>query len=371
VPSSKITTLSELQEYLYLAMQLEHATLPAYLTALYSITPGTNSDAVHVLRVIAVEEMLHLTIAANLLNAIGGKPDLTRAGFVPLYPTYLPDGETDFKVHVARFSQETIETFKQIERPRIAPKGHGKLVRRSYEPGTSVLAAHPGSTDMHFYSIGDFYEAIEEGFVYLEGQANAQGKTIFTGDLKRQVTAEYYYSGGGKLFAVHNLTTASAAIRLVMEQGEGKTGGIYDHENELSHYYRFDQLTKGQYYQPGDKAGDPTGPKFTVDWNASYPIKADVKLKDYPSRSELYAAALSFNEAYAKFLKALTRAYNGEPELLLGAVPKMFDFRNLIAELIRNPLPDSDGLYAAPTFEIDGAPAPTDKTAGVLEEVGA
>ncbi len=171
MPSSEITTLSELQEYLYLAMQLEHATLPAYLTALYSIKPGTNSDAVHIIRVVAVEEMLHLTIAANLLNAIGGTPDLTRAGFVPSYPTYLPDGEKDFQVHVARFSRDTIETFKQIERPRLASKGQDKLVRRSYEPGTSVLGARPGATDMHYYSIGDFYAAIEEGFVVLEGQA--------------------------------------------------------------------------------------------------------------------------------------------------------------------------------------------------------
>ncbi len=33
--------------YLHAAMQLEHATIPPYLTALYSIHPGTNSDAVH------------------------------------------------------------------------------------------------------------------------------------------------------------------------------------------------------------------------------------------------------------------------------------------------------------------------------------
>jgi hypothetical protein len=315
--------------------------------------------------------MLHLTIAANLLNAIGGTPDLTRAGFVPSYPTYLPDGEKDFQVHVARFSRDTIETFKQIERPRLASKGQDKLVRRSYEPGTSVLGARPGATDMHYYSIGDFYAAIEEGFVVLEGQAKLEGKTIFTGDPKRQVTSEYYYSGGGELCPITNLETACAAIRLVMEQGEGQTGGIYDHEKELSHYYRFDQLTRGQYYQPGDTPDNPSGPTFTVDWDASYPIKEDVKLADFPAGSELYDAALSFNQAYAKFLKVLTRAYNGEPQLLLDAVPKMFDFRNLTGELIRNPLPGSKGLYAAPTFEIGGALAPAAKTAAVPEEVGA
>ena len=72
-------------------MQLEHATIPPYLTALYSIIPGTNSDAFHVLRVVAVEEMLHLTLVANVLNAVGGVPDLTAAGFRPALPG-LPAG---------------------------------------------------------------------------------------------------------------------------------------------------------------------------------------------------------------------------------------------------------------------------------------
>ncbi|MGO6670880.1 ferritin-like domain-containing protein, partial [Rhizobium ruizarguesonis] len=38
--SSSIKTLDELKEFLYRAMQLEHATIPPYLTALYSIKPG-------------------------------------------------------------------------------------------------------------------------------------------------------------------------------------------------------------------------------------------------------------------------------------------------------------------------------------------
>ena len=74
--SHRIETVERLHEYLYAALQLEHATIPPYLTALYSLHPGTNSDAAHVIRVVAVEEMLHLTLAANLLNAVGGTVDL-------------------------------------------------------------------------------------------------------------------------------------------------------------------------------------------------------------------------------------------------------------------------------------------------------
>src|SRR5271155_84563 len=98
MPEPRIKTLDQLRTYLNKAMQLEHATIPPYLTALYSIHPGTNSDAAHILRVVAVEEMLHLTLAANVLNAVGGKPNLSAKGFVPSYPTYLQTGETDFEV---------------------------------------------------------------------------------------------------------------------------------------------------------------------------------------------------------------------------------------------------------------------------------
>ena len=105
---SRIKTLEDLHHYLYLAMQIEHATIPPYLLALYSIHPVTNSDATHVLRVVVVEEMLHLTLAANILNAVGGTPDLTVEGFVPEYPAFLPTGETDFQVDLQAFSEDAV-----------------------------------------------------------------------------------------------------------------------------------------------------------------------------------------------------------------------------------------------------------------------
>jgi len=195
--SSTITTVAELQHYLYLAMQLEHSTIPPYLMALYSIHPGTNSDASHVIRVVAVEEMLHLTLAANVLNAVGGTPDLTRPDFVPRYPTYLPDGEQDFQVDLQPFSKAAVDTFLQIERRDDAPAPEPRLVRRR-RPSRSALGARPGETDLHYYSIGDFYQAIAEGLEYL----NAKERNLFSGDPQRQVTPEYYYSGGGGVVPV-------------------------------------------------------------------------------------------------------------------------------------------------------------------------
>jgi hypothetical protein len=290
------------------------------------------------------------------MNAIGGTVDLTRTGFVPSYPAYLPDGETDFEVGISAFNKASLAAFMQIERPGAVIE-HGTLVHRKYHPGATAIAAAPGHAEMHYYSIGDFYFAIEQGIRHLEKQAQARGETIFVGDPKWQVGSEYYYSGGGELQPVVDLHSAIEGMRLIMEQGEGDGGGIYDNERELAHYFRFEELSMGRYYQPGDTAGSPTGPSFTVDWDGAYPISANLKMADIPAGSQLYAAATAFNRQYAEFLKMLTDAFNGQPQLLLQAVPKMFEFRNLMGELIRNPLPGSDGLHAMPTFEIDAVMA--------------
>ena len=62
--------------------------------------------------------------------------------------------------------------------------------------------------------------------------------------------------------------------------------------------------------------------------------------------------AQQFNVDYGVFLALLTEAFNGEPALLQDAVWYMFRLRDRINQLVRNPLPGSDWLHAAPTFEI-------------------
>src|SRR5262245_38095333 len=191
MPLSRIKSVEDLHNYLYAALQLEHATIPPYLYALYTIEPGSNTDAFHVIRVVAVEEMLHLTLAANILNAVGGAPDLTRPDFVPLYPAYLPDGEKDFQADLQPFSPAAVETFMQIERAAQAPSEEHRLRRRPRRKG-HVLAAAPDDPEVCFYSIGEFYAEIGRGLEQLQELGADQ---LFTGDPARQITPEYYYSG--------------------------------------------------------------------------------------------------------------------------------------------------------------------------------
>lgn len=369
-----LDSLEELYNYLYTALQLEHATIPPYLTALYSIHPGTNSDAFHILRVVAVEEMLHATLVANIMNAVGMKPDLTQAGFIPEYPTYLPSGETDFEVSRERFCRESVETFLKIERPAPLPADRQMSFAPGDEPGgyviprksrgKSLFAYSPaggnvsfdisgdGDTGLHFYSIGEFYKALDKGLTDLEDKMKQEGKTLFIGDYQKQVKPEYYYSGGGEIIEVTDLASAQAAIRLISEQGEGEGGGIYDNEGELAHYYRFQQLQLGRYYQVGDSLGNPTGPDVNVDWDSVYNIKTDARLVDYPSDSAVYAAALNFNTYYNQFLGHITQAFNGQPQMLIEAVGDMFKIKEKAVQLMRNPIPGMPGVNASPTFEM-------------------
>lgn len=369
---SKIQTIEELHEYLYKGLQLEHATLPPYLTALYSLQPGKNADAWHVIRVVAVEEMLHLTLVANVMNAVGGTPDLTKPGFVPNYPTRLPCGPEYFKVHLRPFSPEALDTFLKIEKPAQAESEDDRVVPMDWAalgvtpdgaaPGPedladlvasgTVLGLVPGEPAQRFLSIGEFYEEVVRGINHLEDQARKEGKTIFTGDPARQVTPEYFYSGGGDVIEVTGRDTAVAALTLVAEQGEGLHGGIFDSQDEIAHYYRFQQLEKGRFYQKGDSPGKPSGPDLNVDWTAVYPVKPDIKLADLSRDPEILAAAEEFNRDYATFLTSINLAYNGQPQLLLKAVWEMFRMRDSMNRLIRNPLTGHPGANAGPTFEL-------------------
>jgi hypothetical protein len=344
-----ITDIAGLHRHLEAAIQLEHATIPPYLTALYSIRPGTNSAACQVLRAVAVEEMLHLTLSANILNAVGGSPDLTVPGFVPSFPAYLPDGETDFQVDCRRFSPEAIATFLKIERPAPVATERVRTVKRPPQPAMLGAGKVADDGEEHFYSIGEFYRAIEEGLIRLEAE---HGSSLFRGDPRRQVTPEFYYSGGGEVIPVTDLASAQAAIRLIAEQGEGDGGAIFDYEDEIAHYYRFQQLVLGRYYREGDVPGSPSGLPVEVDWDAVYPVKTNARVADYPDGSELRRAAEAFNAEYAAFLALLTRAFQGEPALLNEAMGGMFRLKELALQLIHHPLDAAGTLNAAPTFEV-------------------
>ena len=291
--------------------------------------------------------MLHLTLVANVLNAIGGSVDLTRPGFVPAYPAYLPDGETDFRVDLQRFSPAAVETFLKIERPAdLAPEGIRTLARAPNPAALAAARVAPGSEE-HFFSIGEFYAAIESGLKFLHAQ---MGDRLFSGDPARQIGPEQYYSGGGALVRVTDLESALAALDLIAEQGEGVHSHVHDEDGEIAHYYRFHQLVAGRRYRDGDAPHAPTGEPVEVDWTAVFPLRSNPRQAELPE-GDVRRTAEAFDRAYAEFLALLTRAFSGAPHLFPEAVGGMFHVKDLFGRLVRMPI--DGGEHAAPCFEID------------------
>lgn len=363
-----ITTVEDLHYYLIQGLMIEHATLPPYLTALYSLKPGSNLEAFHFIRTVAVEEMLHLTLIANVFNAVGGNITgvLTNPDFVPTYPTNLPTRAKDFEVSVSKFSQDTVKTFLKIERSHEVDEDEPLVDSRTSQTRIHNFFNLIGKKEnLSYKTIGLFYTEVIRGLKALDKKYKDAGKNLFIGDPKKQITPEYYYDGAGDIVKVTDLDSAIKALYIIQTQGEGSgTTTIYDSEKELSHYFRFQQLLKGRYYKidkedptNSDQPDNPTGDTFTVDWDAVYPVMENLtlsKLRSYcDPDSELYAHALEFQQAYSRFLAEIEHSFNGHPEQLLPAVGSMFRLKELATSLIRNPIPGMNGVHAGPIYKFE------------------
>lgn len=324
----------ELLNHLQTALELEHATIPPYLCALYSIKDGSNTEAAVVIRSVAMEEMLHMTLVANIMNAVGGEPSVNKEEFVPKYPTYLPHSSDKFIVDLLPFSPHAIGTFLKIEHP--PEKG---------------APPQPNRYD----SIGQFYQAILDGITYLSkpGKPN-----LYTGSPSRQITPEqWYYGGGGTAVVVTDFESARDAIEEVIEQGEGASG-IFDNSlargtnRELAHYFKFNEIALGRCYTDKDTvASGPTGPALPVDWSAIYPMQPNPTVRHFEGQPETQALMVEFNRVYTQLLGVLHDAFNGQPDLLRGAVPMMYDLKYRAQALMKIPSGKGDGCTAGPSFE--------------------
>jgi hypothetical protein len=331
------------------AIVLELATLPPYLTAMWSIHPGTNREASSVIRSVFMEEMLHMTLAGNILSAIGGKPSLGPET-IPKYPLELEmfsprKGERVLDVHLARFSPATMETFMQIELPANMTSPH-------------VLAAAPEIV-LPGFTIGEFYGVIKDLLQTLNDEIGSAA--LFNGNPRHQISEEFYWKGGGHPVVVTSLETALEAIDVITEQGEGADGSLFDGDRhffgqpeEVAHYFRFKQIVAGRYYAPTDSIfSEPSGAPLPVDFGAVFPIKADCVHADFASSPALSAMSEKFNAGYTMMLQQLMEGFAGNPPVFYTAIMNgMLGLSDVAREMVRIPIPgDPEQQHAAPTFQ--------------------
>ena len=330
------TDLDGLRVALQTAIELEHATLPPYLYALYSIKPGANQRVGGILKSIVLQEMLHLALCCNVLNAIGGRPVLNRPGFIPGYPGPLPGGvESGLKVPLAPLSKLLVhDVFMVIEEPE-TPLEFPVL-------GALAAAVAPPLT------IGQFYKLIKRKIAMLSAAGD-----IFTGDPARQLSV-----GLPGLRAVTDARSAAQAIDLIVVQGEGTTTSPLDaahepaHElaHEPAHYYRFAEIYNGRMLVPRDGhtpayayAGDPV--PFADD--GVWPVVANPTPEAYAGTP---AAVLNdrFNYTYTSLLNSLHRTFNGEPAAIGAAIGLMESAKQQALAMMSTEF--APGRTSGPTF---------------------
>jgi len=334
--SARIEALESLREHLQWAIELEHATLPPYLCALYSLDAARKPEAVEVVSSVFTEEMLHLALAANLLNAVGGRPRLDSPRLLPSYPRRLPHGDGSLELSLVPFGPEALEMFLRIERPA-PPSG-------------------PSQSD-GYESIGQFYDAIEDGMRSLCEQLGE--RAVFSGDPACQVRAAHFRHTGGRLIVVDSLASALAALEEIVEQGEGTTRGVvwdgdedvfHPGRDEVAHYYRFQELELGRRYRRGDTPqSGPTGDAVPVDFDGIRPMRRNPRLADHPPGHPIRVAQEEFNHTYCAVLHLLEQAFNGNPRLLSVATGTMYALKAQAEALMR--MPDGEGVTAGPTFD--------------------
>jgi rubrerythrin len=261
------------------AVELEHATIPLYLYGLYSLQQGKNVAIAEILESVVVEEMLHMTLASNVLNAVGGSPQIDRPGFIPTYPGPLPGGvQGGLTVSLAPFSMAQLETYLTIEEP------------------DDPLQFPTALEAIDSITIGEFYTRISKAIGVL-------GNGIFVNPPRNQVGPDLMRES----IIVTDVPTAQQAISTVIEQGEG----THTSPEEVvgpgyAHYYRYMQIKKQHFLvkTPGIPPGYAySGAPLSFDPSGVYNVP--------PSTSPSLASD-NFNYTYTSLLGALHVMFNGQ-----------------------------------------------------------
>ena len=330
------TSPDDLIDSIKQAIRLEFSTIPPYLTAMLSIKPGSNREIWTTIHDVVIDEMLHMTIAYNILNAIGynGPKFLASPDFLPEYPGPLPMSIGDgLIVGLEPFSTDLVrKVFMEIE-----------------EPESPIVIPHARADADEDSTIGEFYQQLSDTLIRL-------GDGIFNGDPARQVIPESWF--GERAFAICNVSDAVRAIELIVEEGEGTPDSPLDPDGEFAHYYRFEEIWRLKRIKkdPGVPEGYSfSGPDIPFDPAAVWNITPNQKLSDIDRDTLAGRRASQFAFVFTKLMHALDKSFSGEPEYFDVAMGLMFELKlagQLLVTLsaVKNGAPT--GLNAGPTFQL-------------------
>jgi hypothetical protein len=315
------------------AIELEHSTIPPYLYALYSLTPGTNKAVAQIIQSVVIEEMLHIVLASNVLNALGGSPGLDRPDVIPRYPGPLPGSvESGLVVGLAPCSIDLVgDVFMKIEEPE-DPLQFPVEPARIEEPIT----------------IGQFYAGIKASIVAL-------GDGAFVPGSHNQIGPDLMPNS----VIVTDVESASQAIDTIVEQGEGtRTKPLEVVGTDYAHYYRFAEIFYGRRLIPNPDAGPYTPPDqlylyggdpVDFDPDEVLDVPTNPTLAGYPDGSLAFRACRTFNYTYTNLLKVLHVMLNGAPDLIDTTIGLMMSLKQQAIDMATGTT--TGGMPVGPSFE--------------------
>jgi hypothetical protein len=317
------------------ALQLEHATIPLYLYARYSLDAARNQAIADIIDSVVTEEMLHMALVCNLINALGGTPVIANAATIPKFPGPLPGSvHGELILHLAPFGESQLTAFLEIEEP---------------ENGLTFPTGLLAVVEPH--TIGRFYAQIIDRIAAAMGA----GVNVFVGDATRQVTQ--FVPG---VIPVTDIESAKEAIALIVEQGEGTAQSPLEalDADQFAHYYKFQSIAKGYTLTtvPNAKPDDPVeqryayaGEPISFDKRGVFPLPVDPHLSDYEAGSAERSAIKACNDTYSDILRSLESGFSGAQGSLYDAINLMRSFDVTASALAQGRT--VQGVYLGPTFE--------------------
>ncbi|AVP96679.1 hypothetical protein C7S18_05435 [Ahniella affigens] len=315
-------SITDVQRLVQQAIDIEFATLPPYLYAKMTILPGSNAPAAARMNGIVQQEMIHMCLASNIMNAIGGTVGINP----PRYPGPLPASVGgDLIVHLLPFSIAAMAQGMAIEEPS-----------EPIDPPVLMAMVEAKMLDMSI-TIGEYYHLLDQALAALPASAWIPNRF--------QIDDSQFFPG--QLFAVNNYDDAHKAITQIVSEGEGtpvspgSQGSPLTFENELAHYYRFWEMERNQVLvkDPGNPVGYAWAGSLGLDYAAVYPAISDPELHDFSHDSPAaQQAQAECNAAYTAMVDALTAAFSGGTGGLGIAVRAMFDLRMAAIKALNTPL---------------------------------
>lgn len=304
-PSISVRSREELLYLLAEAAEIEHNLMCCYLFAAFGLkgaedglSPADASEIAGWKRAIigvAVDEMTHLALVANLTAAVGGAPHLGRPNF-PIGAGYHPSGVV---VQLTPFDRATLDHFIFLERPEGVdlPDGAGFVAAspdyRRETPGERLM---PSAQD--YLTVGHLYRSIRAAISDLASRLGEGA--LFLGDPALQVGPELAALKG--LTRITDLASALAALDTIVEQGEGSPADV-----EASHYRRF--LAVRDAYDArlaADPGFAPSRPVVRNPVMRRPPDPAGKTYIDHPATAPVMDLA---NAIYAAMLRALAQGF--------------------------------------------------------------